>query len=328
MKGLILLTSGVVLALVGTSVYLSIQLSVEREQRRAVDARAAALEAKLGKLEHQQVMRAAKALPEPATRARPKSASTEPATAPPVQEGNSDAPAAERIARNLQRKLFDNASGQALMKADFLAGIRSRNPELARRLNLTEAEHQKLLELLAEQQVARSTALLRRVGPMNPQETMDRDQRTVAALLGEERARLYEEYKKGAPDRQQVRGLRSRLDAVNSLTDEQATTLASALQEEREQFNRELKDQFGAQAAFTMGTAYGGVFMSAGGIVDEDGQERQLVDQMQRFNGRMKDRASRVLTTGQLEAFAEMQEAQLAQQRVNLRRMRDTLPAK
>jgi hypothetical protein len=326
MKGLILLTSAVVLALVGTSVYLSIQLSVEREQRRGADSRAAALESRLEKLAHQQAVSAVARLPAPAKPARAQSGSVAPPTASAAQEENALSPRGER----LQRKLFDNASGQALLKANLLADLKARNPELARRLNLTDAEHQKLLDLLAEQQLAQRSAFMGGTGPgpLDFEEARARERRAVAALIGEERARKYEEYKKGAPDRQQVRWLRSRLGEVDSLTDEQATTLASALQEERELFSSELKDQFGGHAGFTMSTMYGGVFMSPGGTVDEDGQERQLVDQMQSYNRRMKDRASRVLTTGQLKVFAEMQETQLAQQRVSLRTMRETAPSK
>jgi hypothetical protein len=325
MKGLTLLASAAALTLAGACVYLSSQLGAEREHRRAAVVRAATLESQLEKLERQRIASATKRAPEPAERARAKPAV--PVPAPVTQAESALGPGEERTGQNLQRKLFASASGQALLRANILATLKSQNPEIARRLNLTEAEGQKLLELLADQQLAQRTAH-RFTGPDDFKEAMARDRREIAALLGEERARLYDQYKDGASDRQQVRSLRSRLGEVDALTDDQARSLAAGLQEEREQFGRELKDQFGDQSRFTMSSVSGGVFMSTGGTVDEDGQERDLVDQMNRYNRRMRDRASSVLTTRQLKVFTEMQEAQLAQQRVFLRSMRETVPAK
>lgn len=322
MKGLILLVSAAALTLAGTCLYLSSQVRAEREQRLAADARAARLAAEVEKLQSQRLASAANSAAEPSGHAKTKRAVTAPA--PAVQTGGTLAPGEERFEGFPERKLFANASGRALLRADTLASLRSRNPELAQRVNLTEAENQKLLELLADQELRRRAGS--RSGSI--QDAAAQDQKEIEVVLGKERARVYEEYKKGAPDRQQVRSLRSRLGEVDAMTDDQATTLASALQEEREQFGRELKEQFGDRGGFTMGTVTGGVFRATGGIVDEDRQERDVVDQMKRYNQRMQGRASSVLNTRQLKVFTEMQDAQLAQQRVFLRSMRETVPSK
>jgi hypothetical protein len=61
---------------------------------------------------------------------------------------------------------------------------------------------------------------------------------------------------------------------------------------------------------------------------NEDAQEKQLLDQMETYNKRAHDAASGLLSPGQLKKFDEYQQAQMTSQRVVIRSMRDTVPAK
>lgn len=326
MEGLNLLASALALAFATTSAYLWLERGVEREQRRAAEGRVTSLTTRLAALERQRIEQRE---PEPAESPRAVSPSPQPAEAAVNPSGATDS-GAERVVRLSERKLFANASGEALIRARMLADMRLQNHGMAERLNLTDDEAQKLLELLVNEQLTRRAQFAQRssLGPADLDEAQARERKAIAALIGEERAKKYQDDIKGAPDRRQVRALRSRLGELDALTDDQATSLASALREEREQFARELTDQFGGRAGFTMSSVSGAVFMTSGGAADEDGQEKQIVDQMQRYNQRMLDRAATVLTARQVKVLAELQDAEFAQQRVFLRSRRETPPAK
>ena len=113
-----------------------------------------------------------------------------------------------------------------------------------------------------------------------------------------------------------------------TLTDAQAETLALALQEEREQYAKELETEMGGNATFTMGNAAGKSLMTNISPSDEDGQEKQIVGQMETYSKRAHDRAASLLSPRQLQVFEEMQQAQLTSERLMLRSMRETPPSK
>jgi hypothetical protein len=66
--------------------------------------------------------------------------------------------------------------------------------------------------------------------------------------------------------------------------------------------------------------------MASGTKADEDAMEADIVDQMNSYRNRMRDRAGSILTPHQLDVYTEMLDGQLASQRVFLRRQRETPP--
>jgi xanthine/CO dehydrogenase XdhC/CoxF family maturation factor len=226
--------------------------------------------------------------------------------------------------------MYRSASTRALLRADRLAQLRAQNPRLARALGMTDAEAAELLEFLADQEMRRADAFnkSRRNREFNGGEIVAQQKRELAERLGEDRARKYEAYRNGAPDRQQVRSFRSRLDDSAMLSDAQAQALETALQDERERYASELKAELGDRTTFAMKSQFGRALMTSNPSSDEDAQERQLLEQMETYHRRARERAATLLSPEQLEAFEEFQAAQLASERVMLRRMRDTDPAK
>jgi hypothetical protein len=207
--------------------------------------------------------------------------------------------------------------------------MKEQNPDLARTLGMSEAEGKDLIAFLADQELRRQLESSKRESrDFNFAEVKAREERELAEKLGEERMRKYEAYRKSSADRAQVRTFRARLGESDALSDAQAESLARALQEEREQYQREIKDQLGENVTFTMGTAAGRYLATNIAPTDEDGQEQQIIEQLQVYTRRANERAATLLTSRQLKAFEELQADQLATGRATLRSMRDTDPKK
>jgi hypothetical protein len=193
---------------------------------------------------------------------------------------------------------------------------------------MSEAEYQAFLALRVDQDLRRQEGFAESRGRgFDWDSTRKRDREALAKFLGDERLRQFDAYQASAPDRLVVRSLRGRLAEADALTDDQATSLADGLHEERDAFKKELDAQFAGRTSFTMGSASGAVFMASGGRADEDAQEGQLTEQMQSYRKRMLSRASTILTPRQLETFEKMQDWDLASQRARVRALRETPPS-
>ena len=323
MKSLIVLMSVMAASLAATSLYLLKQLGAERELAQQLAQEAVVLRASAKAAIHPQPTPRATATAAPTASVQPGAAAAAPDAAPsgPVPQAQNDS-----YAR--RRQMMSEPSSRALLRADRIAYYKAQNPGLARQLKLSDAEYQKLIEFLADQDLQRDVAIAKNhMGlPGNAYfDVQQRERRELTEQLGEERAKQFSAYQAGAIDRAQVRTLRSRLGELDVLTDEQATTLAAALQEEREQFNKDLQAQYGDRASYTLVTS-GVNLIGTGSTADEDAMEQQLRDEMDGYSRRMRDRAASVLTCGQMKVFNEMQDAQLATQRVMVRTLRETVP--
>jgi hypothetical protein len=193
---------------------------------------------------------------------------------------------------------------------------------------MTDAEYQKLIEFLADEEMDRSKAMSsgRRTPGFDLQKILDQQKKDLNAFLGEERARQYAQYKDGEPDRAQVRLLRGRLGEADALSDDQAERLASGWQEERQSWKKELEARFDGTATYSMGGVFGASFMASGTTADEDAMEADILDQMNSYRNRMRDRAGSILTPHQLEVYTEIIDGQLTHSRVFLRSQRETPP--
>jgi hypothetical protein len=330
MKRPLFVVSVLAVALAGASVYLLRQVGSERSRAQSAAARVVQLEARLKSMERKlsaSLQSAATSPPATAAAAGPLPA----AAAPTAKSGaaNTTPGVTIRSEDNWQARMWRTPSSRALLRAERIARLKTQNPQLARELGMTEAEADDLLAFLADQELKRETMFATRRDPnVNFANVVADQKRELAEKLGEERMQKYEAYRKGAPDRSQVRQFRTRLGDSDTLTDAQADSLAAALQEEREQYAKEIKNELGSSATFTMQSMYGKSLMTTNSPSDEDAQERQLIEQMEAYNRRAHDRAAGLLTSRQMKSFEEFQAAQLVSERLMLRSMRDTDPAK
>jgi hypothetical protein len=321
-----------VVALVGASAYLGWQLGVERSRAQLAETRVAELESRVQRVERE---RASEREIERAT------ATTAPVAVPPARAAKAQAapdaqpanPGAGGFIRenDFQLRLSRAPSSRALVRADKIERLKQQYPNLARALGMSETEAADFIGFLADQEQQREIAWAkarqsRQFGNFETQRAQD--QKELAQRLGDERLAKFDAYRSGMPDRAQVRSFRSRLGDADALSDSQADALALALQDQREQYEKEIKSEMGGNATFSMSSVNGFSLMTNIAPSNEDGQEKQLVDQIETYNKRAHDTASGLLSPGQLKKFDEYQQAQLTSQRVMIRSMRDTVPAK
>jgi hypothetical protein len=331
MKIPILVMSGLLLGLTGTSAYLWQQLGGERQRAQQLADQLATLRARTGKSDRKRQMLASVR----DTTKSPAPRSAMPSTGAQATAPTSTAPASADVeagrystwGSSLARMLKDPSS-RALMREQKIADTRLREPELARQLEMSNAEYEAFLALRVDQDLRRQESFSerRQSKPFDWEAAKKRDRDEIAKLLGDERLHKYDAYQAAAPDRATVRSLRGRLGEADALSDDQAASLASGLQEEREAFKKELDAQFGGRQSFTLGTVSGATFMASGGLADEDAMERQLNEQAASYRKRLVSRASTILTPRQLEVFEQMQDWEVAQQRVRVRSLRETPP--
>ncbi len=330
MKSLLSLPGAMAVVLAGITVYLGHQLGEVRARAHAAETRVAELEVRLKMAERK---RFAAVQPSAVTPAPPPPASPSSVT-PNVNapEAGGEQPAVVmRRGENWQLRMARVPSSRALMRAERIIRLKEQNPELARALGISEAEANELLGFIADQEIRGQLDFVKRSGDdrfAQFKETQAQQERELAAKLGEERMRKYQAYQKGAPDRTQVRTFRSRLSESIMLSDEQTDSLAVALQEAREQTQQEIRDQIGENPTFTTISASGRYVGTNIDRSDEDGQERQIVAQIEAYARRANERATTVLTPQQVRAFEEFQSAQVVTGKMRIRTMRETDPKK
>lgn len=324
--------ASVALALAGSSAYFAWQLHLERARTERAEARVAQLEdveSRLKVVERERAVERASAAAAPVSTPPPRAAKAQAAPeAPAVERG----PEGTFIRENDSRlRMSRAASSRALVRADKIERLKQQYPNLARTLGMTEAEAADFIGFLADQEQQREISMAkarqnRQFGNFQAQRAQE--QKDLTQRLGDERLAKFDAYRSGLADRAQVRNFRSRLSDADALSDSQADALALALQDQREQYAKELKSEMGANATFGM-TGQGGIHLMTNiAPSNEDAQEKQLVDQIETYNKRAHDAASGLLSPGQLKKFEEYQQAQLTSQRVMIRSMRDTVPAK
>ena len=217
-----------------------------------------------------------------------------------------------------------------MLVAERLLELKGQNPDLGRRMGMTEAEYQKFLEFAATHDIDSQDAFQvgRRTAGFDFRKFEEEKKRKLAEYLGEERLRQYQQYQDEAPDRGQVMRLRGRLGEADALSDSQADQLITGWSEERRAFQKELEARFGGNATYTTGSYSGASFMASGSKEDEDSMEADMREQMESYRSRMLNRASGVLTPRQLEAYTTMLDGQLTSQRIWVRADRETPVAK
>lgn len=297
MNRTILLLSVTALALGGTSAYLWQQLRHEHALRQASVARTAELEERL------RLMAVGKPDVQSHFDTRAPTATTMPAPLAALAASQPKREASNGKDRPLERSHTASESPEvrAVKLAQARMSVRRRLPDLAAALHLEEEEADKLVDLLAEQQ-------LKFEPPFVPEgeleydvnnkpewvRKMEEEQRgrdkEIAELLGEEKFRAWQEYGASGDARRLVRELRPMLDGTSdSLREDQMPLLIKAIAEAQQRFGAE----------------------SGNGASTDTGLER-----FARYNERLREAAVPYLSTGQLARFDQMLDEQLEVARV------------
>ena len=327
MRKLTLLLATVATGLALACVYLLDQLDVERARTRTETIHRQELEARVQQIEREQLTVAREASDVDAVRAG--SAREEAITGPAISQPDAApdhaaagwTPPAHDPSLRL-RAMRQNAADREVLRAQEIATFRASNPDIATELGLTAEEYERLLEVLAEQNLQRMDLIdggdfAYADGMGGLEELVSNQKLEVANLLGAERAQQLDEYLASQPVRTQVRRLRARLREDNALRDDQSARLVAALRDEAVRFSNEQSEQYeGENIRYSMGSWYGAHFVAS---ETRGSTEEQILAQMEDYNGRTMSIAASVLTDSQLEVFTQLMDEDLALQRVQLR---------
>ena len=207
--------------------------------------------------------------------------------------------------------------------------IRKASIGLAEELQLTAAEYERLLDLMAEHSLQGSDYIASQLGSTfsAPPPPTDAQRSQIAALLGEDRTARYQHYLETLPIRTQVQQLRVELGESNALTDAQAARLVEAFDDQRKRHMQEVKAQYaGLMIDFGMGMWYGATLMASGD--QSTSRQDQLLTQIDAYNDRLLKAASTVLSSSQLEVFRWMQQDRVAIMRDRIDAMREIIDTK
>jgi hypothetical protein len=194
--------------------------------------------------------------------------------------------------------------------------MRHAYPMLDKVLGLSSAEHARLLELFALQQLEMQEHQSRcavdphcRFHELRFNE--EPHQQQIAELLGQERVQKFESYKNSLGERESITQMRMRLPDAQRLADENAEGLITALAEERASINREAAQR--GQGVNAFGVGAGMLYTTTDGTLETQ------YDAARQYSQRLRERAAQYLNSEQLRVFNELQDEQLVTLRSLLR---------
>jgi hypothetical protein len=228
----------------------------------------------------------------------------------------------QRRRQEARKRVLDDPREHDRLKALTRQSLRAANSDLAEALQLTDAEHDALIELLAENSM-QTTAMTERdpsLGyPTNDYLALrDRLMSDIADLLGPEKAQQYAAYEDAWQVRNQVQQLRGELSPADGLTEQQNRQLLTALQKERASFNEDMQRRIPSERRIGGRGLWDGAKLIADGASTLSVQE-QYVRQAEEFVRRQRQRAAEVLNERQLRVFVRMQDELLARERLEAR---------
>ena len=214
--------------------------------------------------------------------------------------------------------MYADPQGRRTLIEEAIVSQRNLKRGIAEKLGLTEEHWQRVLEVLAEQQVENRAAFLRCradpacKAPFTPEQLADNRQ-AVRDVIGEDKYAEYDRHESSMAERRTVAELQRQLMGDLPLTDQHAEELIAALADERAQA---VKDMFGD------GNKVVGIDMKNGWayyVESAPTLEARLATADQ-YSQRMRDRAATVLSGNQLTRFNQMQDLVLASLREHLAR--------
>lgn len=228
----------------------------------------------------------------------------------------------QRRRQEARKRILDDPRERERLKELSRQSIRAANSDLAQELQLTDAEHDALIELLAEHDM-QTTAMTDRdpsLGyPTNDylafRERLERD---IADLLGREKAQQYAAYEDAWQVRNQVQQLRGELSPGDALTEQQNRQLLAALQKERASFNEDMQQRVPSERRIGGRSLWNGAKLILDSASTLPAQE-QFLRQAEEFVRRQRQHAAEILNERQLRVFVRMQDQLLARERLETR---------
>jgi gas vesicle protein len=200
-----------------------------------------------------------------------------------------------------------------MMRAQQKLMMNSMYGGLAKELNLTTEQNEKLTELLLDQQMKALDGFTKEGAtnagaPANSfSETQKQSDESIKALLGEEKFAQYQEYKKTVGERMQLNMFTQQMEGAQTpLQEEQTKQLMGLIREEHEKNPPALSEELKTDSA------------NFAKLFSGDLMEKQMQWQ-EEMNRRVLDRAAQILTPDQLKAYADFQNQQLNMQRLGMK---------
>ena len=310
MRRVVLILSAVTLSFAATTIWLSAQLHDARAELAAMKSDAPALP-----VSPQATPAASQSAPaEAAVEASP---ANRPASASQTSEHEFDTKQWRAgLSRMLPhfREILEDPDKRAAKMREFRDNHRREFPNLAQGVGLSEDEHNRLLDLLAEQQMDHLDATYRCVldpdcDPGRIPYLRNRNPRAeLTQLLGEERFQRFNDYRDNVQERRIVANLRGEASDALRINDKQAERLVEVLGDERRKFLKEF-EQRGVEYS-GLNNGYGSLYYSS----TAQGAEARVAEASE-FQRRQRERAAEILTPQQLQFFTERQERGLADAR-------------
>jgi len=295
MNRLVLLLAATTLTFTATAIYYAHALSVEKTRQ----SRAA--------------LQTVTAEPiEPVTGAKSNSATAAAGKVDTTSDGKSRDPAEEAVARHQLARLRDPA-GRAERKEQGIEFHRDAYGPYARGIGMSHEELSRLAEALAERNLERQQRRLEcQLDPVCDEKALPQanSRQDLADLLGPEMYPRFRAFSESLLERAQVDGIRRRLTAQNALSDDQADRLVTALSTERQKFATEAA-QNGLEIQQRMVGPAAGIFLQSVSTRGATDPFAESVESATRYNQRILDLASTVLTTGQLAELKVIQDNKL-----------------
>lgn len=229
-----------------------------------------------------------------------------PQAGPSKKEIEAGARAGQYQANAYMRRLLADPERRAKMERDARKSLERELSGIAKSLELTEDEYQRLLDIVTGQQMryADSTSHCADTPGCDINAVagaqFQAQRRELADFMGAEKAQRFADYRDNFMERNTVAGLRADLPDRLQLSDSQAEKLANALGDERRRVVKEW-EQRGAGNAMTGNSL--GILYYPNNV--QDIEER--VAEAGEFQRRQRERAAEMLSAAQLEAFTERQ---------------------
>lgn len=250
----------------------------------------------------------------PSTAAQAAAGVTAPVAASQVPEASGEQPSPsdankirmrERAAVFLRK--YDNEYGRLELAEQQMTRARESLAGFDRQRNLDSATWQKLIALVADQELEKQALAARCaidplcVMPPGLSELLTSNKQAIQQLIGEDGFKEMQDWRMAEFSRRAASGLSARLPAQSALSSSQFTALAAALQGERNSFTREYRAA--GQHIVGFSSMEGMTVMYADQATSE---ERTL--SAQNYVQRVRDRAATVLRGEQLTVFNQMQD--------------------
>jgi hypothetical protein len=316
MRSLVIALSLTSATFAATTVYFARELQLERERPLAAPATKARAPPASAQVLQPQITPQAAATTPPPSHAVP-SATVE------SEEDRRKKFQAEHHRKTIQA--LEDPRRREHMLIQTKMSMRSSYPRLAQAIGMTTEEVDRLLTLLAEQQLSFQEDFSRCTleGNCNVHGNVHLTgphALEIADLLGAERQQQFEAYKNTLMERESVTQLRTRLSDANRLPDGDAEALVAALADERQRIHQEAAERHAGVNGVGFGA--GMIFFGSDAQSPED-----KIASAQSNVSRMRERAALVLTAEQLRVFDEMQAEQMFSLRDQILRKEDPATA-